>query len=227
MKTLSRVYDSYAQARAAVDAVKRRACPPPTSASSPTSMSAPSMPTSTRSPDAAKGAGIGGALGGGAGLLAGLGLLAIPGLGPVVAAGWLAPPPSAPPPARRRAVSWGRWSTPASTGSMPTSTPSWSAAAARMVTYGRATRRPAGSHALLDDLQADRSGRARRRVPQDRLADVRREGPALPAEPGRDRPHAGELAGLRTARTRTRAGRTACPSSFDPHRPFNSEPAPA
>jgi hypothetical protein len=34
--------------------------------------------------------GIGGALGGGAGLLAGLGLLAIPGLGPVVAAGWLA-----------------------------------------------------------------------------------------------------------------------------------------
>ena len=40
--------------------------------------------------DTAKGAGIGGALGGGAGLLAGLGLLAIPGLGPVVAAGWLA-----------------------------------------------------------------------------------------------------------------------------------------
>jgi hypothetical protein len=40
--------------------------------------------------DAAKGAGIGGALGGVAGLLAGLGLLAIPGLGPVVAAGWLA-----------------------------------------------------------------------------------------------------------------------------------------
>ena len=38
----------------------------------------------------ATGAGIGGALGGGAGLLAGLGLLAIPGLGPVVAVGWLA-----------------------------------------------------------------------------------------------------------------------------------------
>src|SRR5205085_10409881 len=36
------------------------------------------------------GAGIGGVLGGGAGLLAGLGMLAIPGLGPVVAAGWLA-----------------------------------------------------------------------------------------------------------------------------------------
>jgi len=33
---------------------------------------------------------VGAAIGGGAGLLAGLGLLAIPGLGPVVAAGWLA-----------------------------------------------------------------------------------------------------------------------------------------
>jgi len=44
--------------------------------------------------DAATGAGtgasLGAMLGGGAGLLAGLGMLAIPGLGPVVAAGWLA-----------------------------------------------------------------------------------------------------------------------------------------
>jgi hypothetical protein len=39
---------------------------------------------------AGAGAGIGAALGGVAGLLAGLGLLAIPGIGPVVAAGWLA-----------------------------------------------------------------------------------------------------------------------------------------
>ncbi len=38
---------------------------------------------------AGKGALTGGLLGGGAGLLAGLGVLAIPGLGPVVAAGWL------------------------------------------------------------------------------------------------------------------------------------------
>ena len=42
-----------------------------------------------RTEGAATGAGIGGAVGGIAGLLAGLGLLAIPGLGPVVAAGWL------------------------------------------------------------------------------------------------------------------------------------------
>src|SRR6187397_2552159 len=39
---------------------------------------------------AGTGAGIGAGVGGAAGLLAGLGLLAIPGLGPVVAAGWLA-----------------------------------------------------------------------------------------------------------------------------------------
>lgn len=49
-------------------------------------------PRSTDHPDAGAGTGatLGTALGGGAGLLAGLGMLAIPGLGPVVAAGWLA-----------------------------------------------------------------------------------------------------------------------------------------
>lgn len=39
---------------------------------------------------AGTGAGLGAAVGGGVGLLAGLGLLAIPGIGPVVAGGWLA-----------------------------------------------------------------------------------------------------------------------------------------
>jgi hypothetical protein len=39
--------------------------------------------------DAGKGAGIGAAVGGVGGLLTGLGLLAIPGIGPVVAGGWL------------------------------------------------------------------------------------------------------------------------------------------
>jgi uncharacterized protein (TIGR02271 family) len=43
-----------------------------------------------RAEGAATGAGIGAALGGVAGILAGLGLIAIPGIGPVVAAGWLA-----------------------------------------------------------------------------------------------------------------------------------------
>jgi hypothetical protein len=42
-----------------------------------------------RSEAAGTGAGVGAAVGGAAGLLAGLGLMAIPGIGPVVAAGWL------------------------------------------------------------------------------------------------------------------------------------------
>ena len=42
-----------------------------------------------RAEGAGAGAGIGAGIGGAAGLLAGLGLLAIPGVGPVVAAGWL------------------------------------------------------------------------------------------------------------------------------------------
>jgi hypothetical protein len=46
--------------------------------------------TDDRAEGAGVGAGIGAALGGAAGLLAGVGLMAIPGLGPVVAAGWLA-----------------------------------------------------------------------------------------------------------------------------------------
>ncbi|GGJ44733.1 hypothetical protein [Neoroseomonas lacus] len=39
---------------------------------------------------AAVGASVGGVVGGGAGLLAGIGMIAIPGIGPLVAAGWLA-----------------------------------------------------------------------------------------------------------------------------------------
>jgi len=90
MTTVSRVYDTYAEARDAVTAVEASGIP-----TSDVSLVANkyvsekydnvhevSAPTT--------GAGVGGALGGGAGLLAGLGLMAIPGLGPVVAAGWLA-----------------------------------------------------------------------------------------------------------------------------------------
>jgi hypothetical protein len=94
MKTVSRVYDSYAQARAAVDAVERAGVP-----ASDVSLVANKYVSaeyadvddvSNTGKGAGTGAGVGGVLGGGAGLLAGLGLLAIPGLGPVVAAGWLA-----------------------------------------------------------------------------------------------------------------------------------------
>ncbi|MCX8570781.1 hypothetical protein [Aminobacter sp. MET-1] len=47
-------------------------------------------PSSGAAEGAAEGAGLGAALGGATGLLTGLGFMAIPGLGPVVAAGWLA-----------------------------------------------------------------------------------------------------------------------------------------
>ena len=46
--------------------------------------------TSKATDDAAGGAGLGAVIGGAGGLLTGLGLMAIPGVGPVVAAGWLA-----------------------------------------------------------------------------------------------------------------------------------------
>jgi hypothetical protein len=90
MQTVCRVYDSYAQAREAVRAVEAAGVP-----STDVSLVANKYVSAEHADvdevsGAAKGAGIGGALGGGAGLLAGLGLLAIPGLGPVVAAGWLA-----------------------------------------------------------------------------------------------------------------------------------------
>jgi stress response protein YsnF len=90
MKTVSRVYDSYAQAREGVRALEAAGIP-----ESDISLVANKHVSAEHADvdevsDAAKGAGIGGVLGGGAGLLAGLGLLAIPGLGPVVAAGWLA-----------------------------------------------------------------------------------------------------------------------------------------
>lgn len=90
MQTVSRVYDTYAQANQAVRDIEAAGVP-----SSEISLIAnkyvndkyDNVETVSK---AGAGAGIGGVVGGGAGLLAGLGMLAIPGLGPVVAAGWLA-----------------------------------------------------------------------------------------------------------------------------------------
>lgn len=87
MKILSRSYGSYAQARAAVEAIEKAGIPDAdVSLIANRDAQASAEPAS----DAGAGAGIGGVVGGGVGLLTGLGLLAIPGLGPVVAAGWLA-----------------------------------------------------------------------------------------------------------------------------------------
>ena len=90
MRTITRVYDTYAQARQAVTDLESAGIP-----ASDISLLA-NKNVSDKYEDvedvseAASGAGIGAIVGGTAGLLAGLGLLAIPGLGPVVAAGWLA-----------------------------------------------------------------------------------------------------------------------------------------
>lgn len=90
MKTHSKVYDSYAQAKRAVSDLESKGIP-----SSDISLVANKY-VSEEYDDVddisatGTGAGIGAAVGGGVGLLTGLGLMAIPGLGPVVAAGWLA-----------------------------------------------------------------------------------------------------------------------------------------
>ncbi len=98
--TISRSYDSWAQAQNAVRALEGEGIP-----SKDISLvanryvedryatAAPAPRLVTKEDDSAAteiGAGGGAVVGGGAGLLAGLGMLAIPGLGPVVAAGWLA-----------------------------------------------------------------------------------------------------------------------------------------
>jgi len=98
--TISRLYDNYADAQRAVTRLEAAGVP-----HSDLSIVANNSDnwygadkkvdrdrdgTDDRAEGAATGAGIGAGLGGAAGLLAGLGLLAIPGLGPVVAAGWLA-----------------------------------------------------------------------------------------------------------------------------------------
>jgi len=90
MKTLSRVYDTYGQARQVVADLKSAGVD-----DSEISLVA-NKHVSAEYDDvddvsaAATGAGIGATVGGAGGLLAGLGMIAIPGIGPVVAAGWLA-----------------------------------------------------------------------------------------------------------------------------------------
>lgn len=83
MRTISRSYDSYDIARRVVEELQSAGFPS-------TNISLIGRNESADDSNAGEGAGIGAAVGGAAGLLAGLGLLAIPGIGPVVAAGWLA-----------------------------------------------------------------------------------------------------------------------------------------
>ena len=105
--TISRLYDSYAQATKPLGTSKRREFRMATSALSRTILiigiltieqttGGPATHidrdrdgVDDRAEGAGKGAEIGATAGGVVGLLTGLGLLAIPGVGPVVAAGWL------------------------------------------------------------------------------------------------------------------------------------------
>ena len=98
--TISRLYDTYADAQAAVRGLEAAGVPHSDISivannsdswfSTDKKVDRDRDGVDDRAEGAGKGAGIGAGVGGAAGLLAGLGLLAIPGLGPVVAAGWLA-----------------------------------------------------------------------------------------------------------------------------------------
>jgi hypothetical protein len=96
--TISRLYDNYTDAQAAVTRLEAAGVP-----HADISIVANNSDgwfdgkkdrdgdgVDDRAEAAGTGAGVGAGIGGAAGLLTGLGLLAIPGLGPVVAAGWLA-----------------------------------------------------------------------------------------------------------------------------------------
>jgi hypothetical protein len=98
--TISRLYDTCTQAQAAVQRLETAGVPHSDISivannsdswfNSDKKVDRDRDEVDDRAESAGKGAGIGAGVGGAAGLLAGLGLLAIPGLGPVVAAGWLA-----------------------------------------------------------------------------------------------------------------------------------------
>src|SRR3954449_6325227 len=91
MRVVAHSYDSYDQATRVVDALERAGVPRDdiTLISGDKSRTATTGTTTDTSSGAGTGATVGAAVGGGAGLLAGLGSLAIPGVGPLVAAGWL------------------------------------------------------------------------------------------------------------------------------------------
>ena len=107
-RTIARMYDSYDDAKAVVHDLEGAGVPHSEislianadahgRSSAPSAVSGggdhPLDPADRDDTDAGaggkRGAVLGGVLGGGAGLLAGIGALAIPGVGPVVAAGWL------------------------------------------------------------------------------------------------------------------------------------------
>jgi len=90
-QTVTALYDTYDSAVSAVNALEASGVPHSDISivsNNVDNRHSKDRPTNAAE-DAGKGAGIGAAVGGVGGLLTGLGLLAIPGVGPVVAAGWL------------------------------------------------------------------------------------------------------------------------------------------
>jgi hypothetical protein len=92
MHTITGLYDSYEDARSAVRALEDAGIPSDdiSIVSNRANGTDVEGQGSYASEGAGTGAGLGAVAGGAGGLLTGLGLLAIPGVGPVVAAGWLA-----------------------------------------------------------------------------------------------------------------------------------------
>ncbi|TAY15978.1 hypothetical protein ELH91_03930 [Rhizobium leguminosarum] len=89
MRTVTGLFDDYSDARSAVSKLEAAGIPS-SDISIVSNKAGRGDGDSDVGEDAATGAGIGAAVGGAGGLLTGLGLMAIPGVGPVVAAGWLA-----------------------------------------------------------------------------------------------------------------------------------------
>jgi len=89
MRTVTGLFDDYADASSAVSELEALGVPS-SDISIVSNNSDRRHEESNAAEGAGTGAGIGAVVGGAGGLLTGLGLMAIPGVGPVVAAGWLA-----------------------------------------------------------------------------------------------------------------------------------------
>ena len=90
MQTITKVYETYDKARSAVADLETAGIPiSDISVLANQEASQGYDDDADQETEAGPGAGLGAVVGGTAGLLTGLGLMAIPGLGPVVAAGWL------------------------------------------------------------------------------------------------------------------------------------------
>ncbi|MDB5524496.1 MAG: hypothetical protein JWM58_2259 [Rhizobium sp.] len=90
MKIVTGLFDTYNDAEAAVSNLEAAGIPSNDISLVSNNSDGRYNDESNAAEGAGAGAGIGAAVGGAGGLLTGLGLLAIPGVGPVVAAGWLA-----------------------------------------------------------------------------------------------------------------------------------------